>query len=110
VEKVVQYVQKNFFAGETFIDISDCRVRAEVWCTTTAGMRTHGTTQCRPLEAFRVEEQPLLLALPCAPFDTPKWSDLKVHRDFHCEAAKAIYSSTTRWWAGRCGPGATPAW
>ena len=26
------------------------------------------------------------------PFDTPKWSDPKVHRDFHCEVAKAIYS------------------
>jgi hypothetical protein len=44
------------------------------------------------LEAFRVEEQPLLLALPCAPFDTPAWSDPKVHRDFHCQVAKAIYS------------------
>ncbi len=92
VERVVQYVQKNFFAGETFIDIFDCRARAETWCSTTAGMRIHGTTQCRPLEAFRVEEQPLLLARPCAPFDTPAWSDPKVHRDFHCQVAKAIYS------------------
>jgi hypothetical protein len=88
----VQYVQGNFFAGETFIDIFDCRARAETWCTTTAGMRIHGTTQCRPLKAFRVEEQPLLLPLPCAPFDTPKWSDPKVHRDFHVEVAKSIYS------------------
>jgi hypothetical protein len=92
VERVVQYVQKNFFAGETFIDISDCRIRAEAWCSTTAGMRIHGTTGCRPLEAFRVDEQPKLLALPCAPFDTPAWSDPKVHRDFHCQVAKAIYS------------------
>jgi len=92
VERVVQYGQKNFFAGETFVDIFDCRARAETWCSTTAGMRIHGTTQCRPLEAFRAEEQPLLLPLPCAPFDTPKWSDPKVHHDFHCEVAKAIYS------------------
>jgi hypothetical protein len=92
VERVVQYAQKNFFAGETFIDIFDCRARAETWCSTTAGTRIHGTTQCRPLEAFRVEEQPLLLARPAAPFDTPKWSDPKVHRDFHCEVAKALYS------------------
>jgi hypothetical protein len=89
---VVHYVQNNFFAGEEFIDLFDCRGRGETWCSTTAGLRIHGTTQCRPLEAFRVEEQPLLLALPCAPFDTPKWSDPKVHRDFHCEVAKAIYS------------------
>ena len=92
VERVVQFVQKNFFAGETFIDIVDCRARAETWCSTTAGMRIHGTTQCRPLEAFRVEERPLLLARPAAPFDTPKWSDPKVHRDFHCEVVKALYS------------------
>jgi hypothetical protein len=88
----VQYVQKNFFAGETFIDLSDVRVRAETWCTETAGMRIHGTTQCRPIESFRLEEQPILLGLPCGTFDTPKWSDNKVHRDFHVCADKAIYS------------------
>ncbi len=92
VERVVHYVQHNFFAGEEFVDLPDCRVRAETWCSTTAGMRIHGTTQCRPIEAFRSEELPLLLALPCAPFDTPKWSDPKVHRDFHVEVGKAIYS------------------
>jgi transposase len=92
VERVVHYVQHNFFAGESFIDLSDCRVRAETWCSTTAGMRIHGTTQCRPIEAFRSEELPLLLARPGAPFDTPKWSDPKVHRDFHVEVDKAIYS------------------
>jgi len=92
VERVVQYTQRNFFAGEEFIDLADVRVRAETWCTETAGMRIHGTTQCRPIEAFRTEELPLLLSLACAPFDTPKWSDPKVHRDFHCEVAKAIYS------------------
>jgi transposase len=92
VERVVHYVQHNFFAGESFVDLADCRVRAETWCSTTAGMRIHGTTQCRPLEAFRTEELPLLLARPGAPFDTPKWSDPKVHRDFHVEVDKAIYS------------------
>ena len=92
VERVVQYVQRNFFAGEEFFDLADVRVRAETWCTTTAGMRIHGTTGCRPIEAFRAEELPLLLALPCAPFDTPRWSDPKVHRDFHVQVDKAIYS------------------
>jgi transposase len=92
VERVVQYTQKNFFAGEIFIDLTDVRVRAETWCTETAGMRIHGTTQLRPIELFRLEEQPLLLGLPSAPFDTPKWSDPKVHRDFHVSVDKAIYS------------------
>lgn len=83
VERVVHYTQHNFFAGETFVDLADCRARAETWCTETAGMRVHGTTQCRPIEAFRTEELPLLLPLPTTPFDTPKWSEPKVHRDFH---------------------------
>jgi hypothetical protein len=92
VERTIQYVQSNFSAGESFIDLADWRVRAETWCTETAGMRIHGTTQCRPIEVFRTEEQPLLLPLPCGPFDTPAWSEPVVHRDFHVQVAKAIYS------------------
>ena len=92
VERVVHYVQNNFFAGEEFIDLADTRMRSETWCATTAGMRIHGTTQCRPLELFQTEELPLLLPLPGTPFDTPVWSDPKVHRDFHVEVDKAIYS------------------
>ncbi|MGH9307134.1 MAG: IS21 family transposase [Acidimicrobiales bacterium] len=92
VERVVHYVQQNFFAGEEFCDLGDVRIRAEAWCTTTAGMRIHGTTQCRPIEVFRAEERGLLLPLPVARFDTPSWSDPKVHRDFHVEVNKALYS------------------
>jgi hypothetical protein len=92
VERTVPYVRNNFFAGETFIDLADCRTRAERWCTETAGMRVHGTTQCRPIEAFRAEELALLGCLPGAPFDVPKGSEPKVHRDFHVEVDKALYS------------------
>jgi transposase len=83
VERTVPYVRQNFFAGETFRDLEHCRVRAETWCTTTAGLRIHGTTQLRPLEAFRTEELAALLPLPGSPFDTPVWSEPKVHRDLH---------------------------
>ena len=93
VERVVPYVRRNFFVGEEFVDLADVRARAERWCTETAGTRLHGTTQCRPAEAFRAEEAPLLLALPVTPFDAPKWSDPKVHRDFHVEVDKALYSA-----------------
>jgi transposase len=92
VERVVHYVQHNFFAGESFVDLADCRVRAETWCSVTAGLRIHGTTQLKPIEAFRTQELPLLLPRPGAPFDVPTWSDPKVHRDFHVEVDKAIYS------------------
>lgn len=93
VERTVPYVRNNFFAGETFVDLADARARAETWCSRTAGMRTHGTTQCRPVEEFRARELPLLLPVPDAPFDTPRWSEPKVHRDFHVEVDKALYSA-----------------
>ena len=92
VERIVPYVRTNFFKGEEFMDLTDVRCRAETWCTTTAGMRIHGTTQLRPVEHFRAEELGLLLARPATPFDTPVWSTAKVHRDFHCETGKALYS------------------
>jgi transposase len=96
VERTVPYVRNNFFAGETFVDLADVRARAATWCSQTAGMRVHGTTQCRPVEAFRAEELPLLLCLPGAPFDVPRWSEPKVHRDFHVEVDRAIYSAPHR--------------
>lgn len=93
VERAVQYVQRNFFAGESFVDLADCRARAETWCATTAGMRIHGTTQLRPAESFRLDERPLLLALSGSPFDTPVWSQAKLHRDCHVQVAKSLYSA-----------------
>jgi hypothetical protein len=96
VERTVPYVRNNFFAGEMFVDLTDCRARAQRWCTETAGMRIHGSTQCRPIEAFRAEELPVLLSLPGVAFDVPKWSEPKVHRDFHVEVDKALYSAPYR--------------
>jgi transposase len=93
VERVVPYVRNNFFAGETFSGLADCRARAQRWCTETAGMRVHGTTQCRPIEAFKTEELPRLLCLPGVPFDVPRWSEPMLHRDFHVEVDKALYSA-----------------
>ncbi|ARR77235.1 hypothetical protein MOTT12_01571 [Mycobacterium intracellulare subsp. yongonense] len=40
VERCVQYVRSNFFAGEDFRNLSDCRARAEQWCGQVAGMRS----------------------------------------------------------------------
>jgi hypothetical protein len=92
VERTVPYVRQNFFAGEDFADLADCRRRAASWCWETAGMRIHGTTCCRPVEVFRTEELPLLLQAPVMPFDTPRWSEPKVARDFHVEVDRALYS------------------
>jgi transposase len=92
VERTVRYVRGSFFAGEEFIDLADAQRRAEQWCATTAGLRVHGTTQCRPVEVFAVDEQPRLLLAPSEPYDLPIYATAKVHRDHHIEVAKALYS------------------
>jgi transposase len=93
VERAVPYVRSNFFAGEDFADLADCRRRAAFWCAETAGMRIHGTTCCRPVEVFRAEELQVLVPAPVMPFDTPRWSEPKVARDFHVEVDRALYSA-----------------
>jgi len=92
VERAVPYVRRNFFAGEHFVDREDAQRQAVVWCMTTAGLRVHGTTACRPAEHFRAVEAPALLALPEAPYDLPIYATPKVHRDHHIEVARALYS------------------
>ena len=92
VERQVPYVRRNFFAGEKFIDLDDAQRRATEWCTSTAGMRVHGTTQLHPAEVFAIEEAGLLLPVPGWPYDLPTYPTPKVHRDRHIEVDKALYS------------------
>ena len=92
VERQVQFVRGSFFAGETFIDLADAQRRAETWCRERAGLRVHGTTQCRPVEVFAADEQSLLLPAPTGVYDVPVYASAKVHRDHHIEVAKALYS------------------
>ena len=92
VERMVPCVRQSFFAGESFTGLTDARARVVVWCRERAGMRIHGTTQLRPAEVFRTEEQALLLPAPGTPYDLPRWSEPKVHRDFRVEVQKALYS------------------
>ena len=90
----------NFWAGETFTDLADAQTRVAVWCSQRAGMRIHGTTAARPLEMFDQVEGPCLLTVP-APYDVPVFTRVKVHRDFHVEVARALYSLPQQW-IGQC--------
>lgn len=92
VERLVSFTRGSMFAGETFVDLAHAQRHAESWCRTRAGLRTHGTTQCRPAELFALEEQAQLLAAPSEPYDLPIYVTPKVHRDHHVEVAKALYS------------------
>ena len=92
VERAVQYVRGNFFAGEHFTGLADAQARAEAWCRDVAGTRIHGTIQARPAEVFAEQEAGALLPLSL-PYDVPVFTSVKVHRDFHVEVGRALYSA-----------------
>jgi hypothetical protein len=92
VERTVPYVRSSFFAGEEFVDLVDAQARARTWCADRAGQRIHGTTQARPAEVFAEHEAGVLLAVP-PPYDVPIFKTVKVHRDYHVEVGKALYSA-----------------
>lgn len=96
VERAVQYVRGNFWDGETFTSLADAQRAAEAWCANTAGTRIHGTTCARPTEVFTAEEAPRLLAVP-GHYDVPMFKAVKVHRDYHAEVGKALYSLPECW-------------
>jgi hypothetical protein len=91
VERAVHYVRSNFWAGEQFIDLADAQTRARSWCTSVAGQRIHGTIQARPADVLAEREAGVLLGAP-AGYDVPVFKTCKVHRDFHLEVGKALYS------------------
>ena len=92
VERAVQYVRGNFFAGEHFTGLSPAQAAAEVWCKDVAGMRIHGTIAARPAQVFAEHEAGALLSLP-VPYDVPVFAKVKVHHDFHVEVGRALYSA-----------------
>ena len=91
VERAVQYVRGNFWAGEQFTSLEEAQERVVVWCAERAGMRLHGTLHARPAEVFDEHEADVLLPVP-EPYDVPIFRGVKVQRDFHVEVAKALYS------------------
>lgn len=92
VERTVQYVRSNFWAGETFLNLPDAQERVEGWCVNRAGQRLHGTTHARPAEVFAEQETSRLLPVPPL-YDVPLFRTVKVHRDYHVEIARALYSA-----------------
>ncbi|MBX9638538.1 MAG: IS21 family transposase [Mycobacteriaceae bacterium] len=92
VERMVPYVRGNFFAGEDFADLADAQVRAQVWCADKAGQRIHGTTCARPAVVFAEREAAALLPAPTAVYQVPIYAQVKVHRDYHVQVGKALYS------------------
>ena len=81
VEAGVHYVQGNFFAGETFLDLADARSKMAAWLGT-ANARVHGTTRQVPAVVFAAQEAPCLLPAPAERYRVPYWAQVKVHVDY----------------------------
>ena len=91
VERSVQYVRSDAFAGERFVDLAHARRHAAAWCRDVAAHRVHGTTRRKPIEAF-ADEMPLLRAAPTEVYDPPEWTDVTVDDAQTVTVAGAIYS------------------
>jgi transposase len=108
VERAVQYVRGNFFAGEVFVDLDDARRRALTWCTQTAGLRVHGSTLWRPAEAFRATEAPCCAQCRALPTTSPYGRGPKSTVIFTVRWPVRSTPCPIPWWASTCAPGPTP--
>jgi transposase len=91
VESAVKYVCGNFLRAGAFHTVVEANTDLPDWLLSTAGMRIHGTTGRRPLEAFAAEKL-VLLPLPATPFEPVEWKSATVHRDSHIEFDRRLYS------------------
>src|SRR5713101_4591523 len=96
VERAVQPVRDDCFAGERLYSLEQAQERARHWCSEEYGRRRHTRTQRMPLEHFEAEERPALLPPPLEPYEVPLWCEPLVARDQCAQVAKALYSLPTR--------------
>ena len=92
VERQLRYVRDDYFRGERFGSLEEARIEARRWCRDDAGMRIHGTTRRRPIEAFEEDEKSHLLPAPRESYDIPSWGDYRVGRDHAVVVGYALYS------------------
>jgi transposase len=69
VERPVDYVKGNFWAGRVFADYRDLERQGRHWLDRIANVRLHAITRQRPVDRFQAEKE-ALLPLPSQPFDT----------------------------------------
>lgn len=96
VERAVQPVRDDCFAGEHLHSLEQAQERADRWCSNEYGRRRHTRTMRMPLEHFEAEERPVLLPAPREQYDVPLWCEPLVARDQCAQVAKALYSLPTR--------------
>jgi transposase len=97
----VHYVCRNFLGGREPALITHNNRDVRVWCSTTAGLRLHGTTREKPLERFEQVEKTCLKRLPESPYDLAVWKRATVYRDGYVTFDNAFYSMPYRLHPGK---------
>jgi hypothetical protein len=92
IERMVPYIRASFWKGRAFSSLEEINVALREWCLKVAGMRIHGTTRQRPLEAFLAVEKTALKPLPRDTFELATWYQAKIGDDCHAYAASGGYS------------------
>ena len=93
VERAVQYVRGNFFAGEDFTGLSDAQARAEAWCRKVAATPRPRHDRGPAGRGLRGAGSRGAAAAGGAAYDVPVFARVKVHRDFHVEVGRSLYSA-----------------
>jgi len=98
VESGVRYAKRNALAGQDFgWELGPWNEHLRRWCLEVAGVRTHGTTQEKPLERFAAVEKRALLALPPDRYEVYEPKGAKLHSDCHVVFEKSFYSAPHRY-------------
>jgi len=92
VESQVKYFKKNFLAGREFKDVKERDKKLELWMTTYANERVHGTTKKVPAEEFARIEKQCLQPLPENPFAFFQRGERKVKKNCHINFENNYYS------------------
>jgi transposase len=92
IERGIAYVKGNALKGRTFDSLAAQNRHLQIWESTVADTRIHGTTRKQVKQVFEQMEKPTLLPLPPARFDLFAEALRSVHRDGHVEIKGAYYS------------------
>lgn len=81
VERAIRYIRDNFFAGRHYQSVEDLNRQANDWCQgVSIDRRCPENADLTVREAFFLQEQPSLLALPDTPFNTREQKQVKASK------------------------------
>ena len=96
VERSVGHAKQTPLKGQRFESLEAAQAYLDRWTAHWADTRIHGTTK-RQVAAMFAEEQPVLQALPVAPFRYYRYGTRTVHLDGCVEVEAAYYSAPPGW-------------